>query len=101
MAKATSAKLQPWMEAQHRHHLTDVHVQMACELELNPKKFGKLNNHRQEPWKAPLLQFIEHLYYKRFKHSAPLPKATQAVSIPLVPKERETVDQQPTQARDS
>ena len=56
------AKLQPGVEAQRRHHLSDVQVQMARELGLNPKKFGKLYNHRQEPWKAPLPQFIEHLY---------------------------------------
>ena len=39
---------------------------MARELGLNPRKLGKLSNHRQEPWKAPLPQFIEHLYLKRF-----------------------------------
>lgn len=39
---------------------------MARELGLNPKKFGKLDNHRQEPWKAPLPVFIEDLYFKRF-----------------------------------
>ena len=39
---------------------------MARELGMNPKKLGKLANHRQEPWKAPLPQFIETLYYKRF-----------------------------------
>jgi hypothetical protein len=41
-------------------------VQMARELGLNPRKLGKIDNHRQEPWKAPLPQFIEHLYLKRF-----------------------------------
>jgi len=39
---------------------------MARELGMNPKKLGKLDNHDQEPWKAPLPQFIEHLYFKRF-----------------------------------
>jgi len=100
MAKATSAKLQPWVEAQRRHHLTDVQVQMARELGMNPKKFGKLDNHRQEPWKAPLPQFIEHLYYKRFKRSAPLPTATQAVSTPPVPKKRVTERQPSAQTTD-
>ncbi len=38
----------------------------ARELGLNPKKFGKLANHRQEPWKRPLPEFIAHLYVKRF-----------------------------------
>ncbi len=47
------------------------HVQMARELGMNPKKLGKLDNHDQEPWKAPLPQFIEHLYLKRFGRERP------------------------------
>jgi len=39
---------------------------MARELGLNPKKFGGLANHRQEPWKVPLPQFIEEIYFKHF-----------------------------------
>lgn len=30
-----------------------------------------LDNHRQEPWKAPLPQFIEHLYFKSFGRERP------------------------------
>jgi len=44
---------------------------MARELGLNPKKLGGLANHKQEPWKAPLPQFIENLYEKRFARSHP------------------------------
>jgi hypothetical protein len=43
-----------------------MHIQMARELGLNPKKFGKLANHRQERWKRPLPEFIADLYVKRF-----------------------------------
>ena len=82
MMKATKTKRQPWVEAQRRHHLTDMQVQMARELGLNPKKFGKLDNHRQEPWKAPLPQFIEQLYYKRFKRSVPLSTAARSAPTP-------------------
>jgi hypothetical protein len=64
-------KLLPWLEAKKRHRLTDAQVQMARELGMNPKKLGKLDNHKQEPWKAPLPQFIEELYLKRFKRSRP------------------------------
>ena len=53
--------LQVWIDARKRFHLSQAHVQMARELGLNPKKFGKLANHRQEPWKLPLPQFIAHL----------------------------------------
>ena len=44
---------------------------MARELGMNPKKFGKLDNHKQEPWKAPLPIFIEDLYFKRFGKEKP------------------------------
>ena len=33
---------------------------------MNPKKFGKIANHKQESWKAPLAIFIRDLYFKRF-----------------------------------
>ena len=59
-------KLLPWFEARKRYHLTHAQVQMARELGLNPKKLGGLANHRQEPWKLPLPQFIEEIYLKRF-----------------------------------
>ncbi len=44
---------------------------MARELGLNPGKLGKISNHWQEPWKAPLPQFIEYLYVKRFGRERP------------------------------
>ena len=59
-------ELQKWIEARKRFRLSHAHVQMARQLGLNPRKFGKLANHRQEPWKAPLPDFIESLYEKRF-----------------------------------
>jgi len=49
---------------------------MAFELGLNPKKFGKLANHRQEPWKLPLPDFIAKLYVKRFGKTVPAPIRT-------------------------
>jgi hypothetical protein len=65
-SKALSSQVQAWVEARKRHHLSHAQVQMARELGLNPRKLGKIDNHRQEQWKAPLPQFIEHLYLKRF-----------------------------------
>ena len=38
---------------------------------MDPKKFGKLANHRQEPWKQPLPQFIECIYFKHFGKACP------------------------------
>jgi hypothetical protein len=58
--------LKPWIEARRRFRLSHMHIQMARELGMNPKKLGKLANHHQEPWKAPLPIFIEDIYFKRF-----------------------------------
>ena len=46
-------------------------IQMARELVMNPKKFGSLANYKQEPWKAPLPDFIEDIYFKTFKKDKP------------------------------
>lgn len=58
--------LRPWIDAQRKWKLSPLHVQMARELGLNPNKLGKIANHRQEPWKAPLPDFIARCYVKRF-----------------------------------
>jgi hypothetical protein len=74
MAKKKSKlppKHQDWVEAQRKYHLSHTHIQMARELGMNPKKFGSLANHKQEPWKLPLPEFIEHLYVKRFEKERP------------------------------
>ena len=67
----TKVILEKLLAAQKRHRLSDKQVQMARELGLNPDKLGKIDNHRQEPWKAPLPQFIEDIYFKRFKREEP------------------------------
>lgn len=64
-------RLQVWTDARKRHHLSHAQVQMAREMGMNPKKFGKIDNHHQEPWKLPLPQFIESLYWKRFGKERP------------------------------
>jgi hypothetical protein len=65
------AKLQAWIDARKKYHLSHAHVQMARELGLNPHKLGKIANNKQEPWKSPLPDFIEDLYLKRFGKSRP------------------------------
>jgi hypothetical protein len=64
-------KLRPWIEARKKYRLSHAQVQMARELGLNPKKFGGMANHKQEQWKAPLPEYIEHLYEKRFGKQLP------------------------------
>ncbi len=64
-------KYQAWIDARKRYHLSDMQIQMARELGLNPRKFGKLANEKQEPWKKPLPEFIEEIYFKRFRKKQP------------------------------
>jgi hypothetical protein len=66
-----SNKLRPWIEARKKYNLSHAQIQMARELGLNPKKFGGMANHKQEQWKAPLPEYIEYLYQKRFGKKMP------------------------------
>ena len=63
--------LQVWIDTRKKFHLSHEQIQVAREFGLNPKKFGKLANQDQEPWKMPLPQFIEHLYRKHFGRDCP------------------------------
>jgi len=64
-------KYKVWIDVRKRYHLSDTQIQMARELGLNPHKFGKLANEKQEPWKKPLPEFIEEIYFKRFGKKRP------------------------------
>jgi hypothetical protein len=59
-----------WIEARRRHRLSHAHAQMARELGMNPRKLGKIDNHKQEPWKAPPIS-IEDCYFRRFGKRRP------------------------------
>jgi hypothetical protein len=60
-------KQQVWKTAKKKYCLSGITIQMARALGLNPKKLGKIDNHKQEPWKEPLSDFIRTLYEKRSK----------------------------------
>jgi hypothetical protein len=70
------ADLQTWIDARKRYRLSHAVVQMARELGMNPKKLGGLANTKQEPWKAPLPEFIAGLYFRRFGKTTPDPVMT-------------------------
>ena len=89
--KRLNLKLQAWIDARRRRRLSHAQVQMARELGMNPAKLGKIDNHKQERWKMPLPQFLEHLYRKRFGKSAP----ETVMSI----EDRAHLDQQKKEAR--
>ncbi len=86
-----SNKIEKWIVAKRKFKLSDKHIQMARELGLNPDKFGQLNNHKQEPWKAPLKDFIEELYFKQFKKTEPdnIRPIEQIIAIKKNKKEEE------------
>lgn len=65
------SQIEKWIAAQRKHRLSDTHVQMARKLGLNPDKLGKIDNHKQEAWKSPLPEFIEEIYFKRFRKKRP------------------------------
>ena len=57
------------IDAKKNNRLSDKHIQMASKLGMNLKKLGKIANHKQELWKAPLPDFIGDLHLKNFKKS--------------------------------
>ena len=69
--KRIPEKYQIWIDVRKKYRLSHAQIQMARELGLNPKKFGKLANYKQQPWKAPLPDFIESIYFKRFGKRKP------------------------------
>jgi hypothetical protein len=69
--KKIPEKYQIWIDARNKFHLSHAQIQMAREIGLNPKKFGKLANHKQEMWKIPLPNYIEKLYFKHFGKTSP------------------------------
>ena len=64
-------KLKPWIEARKKYRLSHAQVQMAREIGLNPKKFGKYAGTKNKPWKLTLPLYIEKLYFKCFKKERP------------------------------
>jgi hypothetical protein len=97
----TPQGLQAWIEARRRYKLSHAQVQMARELGMNPRRFGRLANHKQEPWKLPLPQFIEELYRKRFGKAAPdevVPIEEQATRMAEKQAARKTAKDKPPSA---
>ena len=85
MAKRTkkpNQKMHAWIEARKRHHLSHAQVHMARELGMNPAKLGKIDNHKQEPWKLPLPQFIEELYFKKVRQGFPRSSSVYRGAMP-------------------
>jgi hypothetical protein len=73
MAKKTRIphKFHPWINARKQFRLSDAHIQMARELGLSPKRFGKYADRENQPWKLPLTEFIDAQYLKQFGKERP------------------------------
>jgi len=69
--KFIPSKMQPWIDARKKLHLSHAQIQMARELGLNPKKLDSHQPSMQQPWKLPLGEFIEDIYFKHFKKTTP------------------------------
>ena len=63
--------LQKWIDAKKRCRLSQTHICMAMELGLNPRKLSGLIPNPKQQWKAPLPEFIEDIYEKRFGRTRP------------------------------
>lgn len=55
-----------WVEAKRLCRLSTRQIEMAKALGMNPKKLPGLRPSKSQPWKAPVGQFIEECYAKRF-----------------------------------
>ena len=69
MSKA--AKWRKWLETQKKFKLSDKHAQMARQVGLNPNKLGNLKDDKQQPWKAPLPEIIETIYFRHYGKKEP------------------------------
>lgn len=63
---------------------------MARELGMNPKKFGSLATEKQQPWKAPLEDFVANCYFKQFNRfeSAPVLSFEQLIEADELKRKR-------------
>src|SRR5437879_8429918 len=58
-----------WAEAARRCRLSPADVRMAKELGFNPRSLLKNQPSPQQPWKAPVAEWVRELYAKRQRRS--------------------------------
>jgi len=93
--KKLPEKLQAWVDLRKKYHLSHLHIQMARELGLNPKKFSRLDNPKQDPEKESLPNFIKTLYSKQISTVHP----TEVKSIEQLFQEQQVRKQQKKEAK--
>lgn len=70
-----------WHEAQRRCRLSDEALAMARELGLSPRDLIKNIPAKSQPWKAPVEDWVRHLYHQRratASRARPVPTQTAA-----------------------
>ncbi len=60
---------QAWAEAARRCHLSPADVRMAKELGFKPGGLLKNVPAPQQPWKAPVAEWVRDLYQKRLRRT--------------------------------
>jgi hypothetical protein len=61
-------KEEEWLAAKKRCRLDDEEVRMAKELGIGPRSLIKNIPSRNQQWKAPVREWLRHLYSKKFEH---------------------------------
>ena len=93
--KKLPEKFQVWVDIRKKYHLSHMHIQMAREMGLNPKKFSGLANNNQQDWKDPLPKYLVTLYTKRFSKAQP----DEVLSIEKLYQAQQEKKQQKKQAK--
>ena len=69
MAKKIPNKLKIWIYVRKGFHISHIYIQMARELGLNPKGFGKLVNHKQKPMEITIAIIHREYLLQRFQEA--------------------------------
>ena len=69
MAGKVAAMDKAWAEAARRCRLSPTDIRMAKELGFKPRSLLKNVPSPQQPWKAPVAEWVRELYAKRQRRS--------------------------------
>ena len=70
--KTKHLSFQDWIDAKHRHGLSDAQVQMARELRLHAHKLPRTFHLNRRKGGRSLGELIEELYFKRHRRRHPM-----------------------------
>ena len=73
-----------WAEAARRCRLSPADVRMAKELGFKPRSLLKNQPSPQQPWKAPVAEWVRDLYAKRQRRSGQRRQRRERAQEPVV-----------------